>query len=696
MEEFVPHARRLLVRIFLVVVLGLLSMGCRDSGSTSLTEQDDPLLSEFQARNKSRLLRALIFRPSPGQIDVEGDQILEDKNRVMLLATALNMVPEFVEVAKWEEMEEALDAGAADLIATLRRPRREEPHLFSTPVRYAHLVVAVENDQASNLTEPKHLVGKQICMTTRASELFDPQRLQELAFQPLEISVLGGNQDYVDVLDRVGHNCQAAVVAKQQLQRYNTRYRELKLAFVLKRRIPLAWTVQKGNERLLDTINGQLFQQALSKHRQYQYVGSLKEIRKRKVLRVALLNNAMAYFIYRGQEVGFQYEIVELLAKRLGARLEIVVPKNPDQLNQFVLDGKADVALVTPSADKAIASGLAYSSALMRADQVLVQAIEQEALLNPAQLAQQTVYVRERSQYFKTLTHLGWVPGFRIKKAPKHLETEDLIDLVGRGTIPFTVSNSALLQVEMTYRNDIYGSLVLAEGIPLVFAVRAGSKHLMRRIEIFLQQDCQGGFFHNLKRKYFVANKRMAAVRSVALSNSGSISPYDSLVKRYGRKYGLDWRLVSAQIYQESRFDPKAKSWAGARGLMQVMPKTAAELGIVDLWDPEKNVQAGMQYLSSLLNRFDQSILPRQRIRFALAAYNAGFGHVQDARRLAKLSGLDPNRWFGQVEKAIILLEKPEYNKNTRYGYCRGSEPVQYVSRIQSKYDAYASLRSAD
>ena len=194
------------------------------------------------------------------------------------------------------------------------------------------------------------------------------------------------------------------------------------------------------------------------------------------------------------------------------------------------------------------------------------------------------------------------------------------------------------------------------------------------------------------KNKYF-KNKRHAkkAIASNA-SVTGQISPYDATIKKYASKYSLDWRLLSAQAFQESRFNPLAKSWVGARGLFQVMPATGAEMGFTKLENPDVGTHAGVKYMRRMVDRFDPSLPYRQRIRFALASYNAGYGHVMDARRLAAKRGWDPDRWFGNVEKAMILLEQPRYYRKARYGYCRGSEPVQYVSNIQLLYDNYVKL----
>ena len=131
----------------------------------------------------------------------------------------------------------------------------------------------------------------------------------------------------------------------------------------------------------------------------------------------------------------------------------------------------------------------------------------------------------------------------------------------------------------------------------------------------------------------------------------------------------------------------------GARGLFQVMPRTAAEMGFEsNLEDPEISTHAGVKYLRRLIDRFDAQLPLRQRIRFALASYNAGHGHLSDARRLAREMGWNPDRWFKNVERAMVLLEEPRYHRKARYGYCRGSEPVRYVSEIQLRYDNYVKL----
>jgi membrane-bound lytic murein transglycosylase F len=233
---------------------------------------------------------------------------------------------------------------------------------------------------------------------------------------------------------------------------------------------------------------------------------------------------------------------------------------------------------------------------------------------------------------------------------------------------------------------------VLKPQQPLVFAARTSNPMLLKAVNAFLEAQLKGLDFAMLKKRYVTANRAMEAVRTAESAQTGQLSPFDALFKTHASRTGLDWRLLASQAYQESRFDPKARSWAGAVGLFQLMPATAAELKVTRLEDPEQSIRAGADYLASLSSRVDSRADLQNRIRMALAAYNAGFGHLEDAQRLAKERGLDPTKWFNNVDKAFQLLERPAFYQRARHGYCRATEPVNYVSQIQQRYESYVKL----
>jgi len=224
--------------------------------------------------------------------------------------------------------------------------------------------------------------------------------------------------------------------------------------------------------------------------------------------------------------------------------------------------------------------------------------------------------------------------------------------------------------------------------------VRKRNPQLKQALDEFIKRIYKGEYYNVTYNKYF---KNRRSVQRLARGRvidalKGQISPYDKLVRKYSSRYGFDWRLITAQMYQESKFNPKAKSPVGARGLMQLMPRTAREMGVKNVSDPAHSIRGGIKYLDWLRDRFPAELPISERIWFTLAAYNAGAGHVNSARRLAGQLGHDPNRWFGHTEEAMLLLSQKEYAEHSRYGYVNGHEPVNYVRDIRQRFEAYVDL----
>jgi membrane-bound lytic murein transglycosylase F len=224
--------------------------------------------------------------------------------------------------------------------------------------------------------------------------------------------------------------------------------------------------------------------------------------------------------------------------------------------------------------------------------------------------------------------------------------------------------------------------------------VRKNSPKLLEAANEWLREEKKSLEYRLVYNKYFKnqkASSRRFASDYYSL-RSGKISAFDDILKEYASKADMDWRLLAALVYQESRFDPNAQSWMGAQGLMQVLPSTAQRFGIRNLRHPESNVKAGTAYLQ-FLNRFWAKEIPdsAQRIRFVLASYNAGLGHVADARRLADKYGRNPDRWKNNVDTFLLLKSDRQYYLDpvVRYGYCRGSEPYHYVRDILERYESY-------
>lgn len=223
--------------------------------------------------------------------------------------------------------------------------------------------------------------------------------------------------------------------------------------------------------------------------------------------------------------------------------------------------------------------------------------------------------------------------------------------------------------------------------------VRSNSSELAEAINRWWKDDTRQRFLAMENERHSKSQQRRVQTRPPMLSRQkGIISSYDDLFIRHASRIGWDWRLLAAQCYQESGFDPRAVSWAGAQGLMQIMPSTASRLGLSrsDVYSPEHNIDAAARYLVILDDAFSDIRSRQERINFVLAAYNGGAGHVRDAMALAQKNGHNPHRW-SEVDPYILRLSQPQYYRDpiVKYGYLRGSETSGYVRQIQSRWASY-------
>lgn len=428
---------------------------------------------------------------------------------------------------------------------------------------------------------------------------------------------------------------------------------------------------------------------ALTAHRDEPSTGDLADLKRRGSIRVLLRNNATSFFLYKGIQQGFDFEVVKAFAAKHQLRIDTVVPSDASQLIPWLLEGRGDVIAAGMSITPERAARVAFTKPYLTVDEVLVQPVGEAPVKSAEGLAGRTIHVRRTSSYRATLEPLAAQHGLTLVDAPEDIETEELIARVASGAVPLTVADSNIAATELAATKGAAATLVLKRGVPVAFATRPEAAALRTALDAFVAKETRT--VARLHKKYFARpTKNAPAQRDVRVT--GAISKWDPLIKKYATRYGIDWRLMAAQAYQESFFDEHAESWCGALGLFQVMPKTGRALGFRDVRPPEVSVHAGIKYMAQLIAGFEPELPFKQRVRFALASYNAGPHHVADARVLAKEMGLDANKWFGHVEKAMLRLEDPKVYRRMPHGFCRGSEPVKYVSDIQSRYDNWASV----
>lgn len=645
-------------------------------------------------------LRVLIEDDSEEFLPREGVSNRLDRRLAEEFAERQGLKLELIQLDDFDALIPALREGKADIIAadlTVTKARSEQV-AFTWPLRTVSEVVIGKKGADGLPRSVEELAGREIHV--RESSSF-AETLRGLGEKAPGLKIVGAPEHLhpEEIAWAVSRGERPLTVIDSHMLRavkaYNDQVEEL---FTLAEGRQIAWAVRQENPELKAALDTFLQERMMTSHATRRFTGDLQEIRKRKVLRVLTRNNPVTYFLHRGRQFGFDFELASLLAKDLGVRLEMVVPPSRDQLIPWLLEGRGDLIAAGMTATEERAKEVAFSRPYLFADEVLVQHASAEAIDAPEKLTGKKITVRASSSYRATLEALRQAHGpFEIIDAPEEVETEELIAQVANGEIDITVADSHLLQAELAWRDDVKGTLVLSGGSEetqkqIAFAMRPSNPELKAYVDGFVKKTYRGLEYNMAKRRYFENKRQIARAAEERSGRTGRISQYDPIIQKYATNYGFDWRLLAAQAYQESRFNPNATSWVGALGLFQVMPATGRSLGFTNLTDPDEGTHAGVKYMAKLVRDLDPKIPPKQRIRFALAAYNAGIGHLIDARRIARERGLDPNKWFGNVEKAMLELEKPAVYRKARFGYCRGSEPVKYVSNIQTLYGSYVGV----
>lgn len=662
----------------------------QSSSSTSATKYTGDL-AELNSRGKLRAivpLEPIEYMPRHGQHVTIAYDIARE------LAEALKLQPVLIEVGDFSTIMGKLLEGEGDVVvASLTiTPERQEQAAFSVPYMYVdeYLVTKTGGKLPRTVDD---LAGMEISVR-RSSSYY--QTLVNLRRQvpTLRIRTAPETRNIEALLDGVASGEYEATLSDSHLwHALSSYYDSLTTPLVLAKDRPIAVMMRPGDVELKTKVDEFLLARHFTRVRQREFSDDLPGLLDRGRLRMITRNNAMTYFIHRGLQVGYEYELMKKFASEHGLRLEIVIPKSHAELLSYLNEGKGDVVAaamtITPERQELVDFTRPYNEV----EEVVVVREDDDSIKTIRDLAGRTFHVRGSSSFYTTLKALqDSVEDIQIVKLPDDIETEEIMEGVESGLYDLTLVDSNLFDVERTYGLRLKDAFSI-KSTTLGWAVRKGNPALLASLNEYIRREKGGLYFNMMKKRYFENPRRIARAKdSLRVGISGQLSPYDDLAKKYAKRYNQDWRLITAQMYQESKFNPDAVSWVGARGLMQVMPRTGLQLGFENLADPDEGIHAGAKYMHQLIRRFDLEIPIQSRIHFALASYNVGYGHLLDARRLAREKGWDSNRWFGHVEQAMRLLSQPAYYERARYGYCRGGQPVHYVEKIQSLYDAYVEV----
>lgn len=426
------------------------------------------------------------------------------------------------------------------------------------------------------------------------------------------------------------------------------------------------------------------------------FLGDWDAIRPRGVLRALVVYSKTFYFVDRGTQKGVTYEMLKAFEDDINKKLHtkalkfnvVLVPVSREQLIPYLLQGRGDIAAagltITPDREKQVD----FSEPLWTdVSEVVVTSPGSPKVTSVADLSGKKVHVRKSSSYWEHLQDLN--KQFSLKGTPpvqlipisEELEDEDLLEMVNAGLLPIIVVDlfKARFWQQVFTKLNFEPPVAISSGDSIAWMLRKGSPQLKALVDDFVRTHKRGTEFGNILAQRYFKNAHYVH-EATADEEVAKFQQTVELFRKYAGKYNLDYLLMMAQGYQESRLDQAAKSSVGAVGMMQVMPETGKQMGVGDITQLEPNIHAGVKYLKFVEDTYfaDAPKDPLVKALFAFASYNAGPGRIQELRKEAQRRGYDPNLWFRNVEYVV--------------GDKVGQETVTYVSNIFKYYIAYQLL----
>ncbi len=421
--------------------------------------------------------------------------------------------------------------------------------------------------------------------------------------------------------------------------------------------------------------------------------GELLKRTEQDTLIIGTVYSSTSYFVFRDEPMGYQYEMAQNFARFIKKPYKTLVANSEAELAEMLKEGKIDIAAHNFFESLELKRKFRFVFTQNDNELVLAQNIGVRNISQVTELSGKTVHVIKNSVYHKRLETLNEETGGNIIIAivDDTLNHDDLIEMLASKKIEYTITNRKSAKLYKKHYK------LLDMNIPLSFKRKTG--WLIQKTDTFLASKINKWWDDANTRKiesvlyikYWERSPYFASQKLII--GKGSISPWDEYFRKYAVEINWDWRLLAAVAFNESGFDPDEISWAGASGIMQLMPRTAGNFGLdrTSILDPEKNIEAGVQYIKSLNLTFRKISDREERIKFILASYNSGPAHIFDAMKLAEKYGKNPNVWFDNVDIYLLKKSEPEFYRDpvVKYGKFRGKETVAYVINTLETYEKY-------
>ncbi len=616
------------------------------------------------------------------------------------LAKRLGLEPYWVTATTPEEALQMLEDGRADVVAanlTRTEERAERYDLSENIYRVREQLIAGKN--GPDISSVDKLKDVTIIALADSTYMETAKKLVEkIPNAKLEPLVLNVGEPLDRVFDKMKSRKDAVMILDSNIVEGFLSYRDdLKAGAMVSEEEDIVWAMRKGSSELRLRINNFLTKKLIKAP--VERTADWDAIKKSDIIRFLTYNGPTSYFMWKGELMGFDYDLAKAFAKKHDIELQLIAVPPEESLIEWLKKGRGDFAgasmTITPERK---AQGVAFTTPYFETAQQILSNKSKPEIKTLDDLNGRTVTLRPTTAFVETAKALQ-KKGIKLKIefTPPEVSYEAIMNMVASGEADMTIVDAHAAKVQSLLRDTLLAGPLVSDPLPQGWMVEEKNQALLKKLDAFLSEYVKSERYAKKVKTYFEPDRTATAKLLESVTPDGDLSPYDKLVKRSARKHEFDWRLIVAQMWQESSFNPKAESPVGAQGLLQVMPRTAEEVGYPPpLFDPKRGIEAGVKYLNWVRDRFDEDLTLENKLWFSLASYNAGIGHLYDAQRLAEELGLDPNVWFDNVEKAMLKLSEPRYFKKARYGYVRGAEPVHYVQNISNIYKAYTDLKPGD
>jgi len=644
---------------------------------------------------QDRDIRILQYQASQSETTTQVRNV--EKEMIEKFAAEANSTVEWIDVDERWQLVPALLNGAGDIIIGQGESiadGMEGQVKFTLPWSESRhqLLVRADTTQISSIND---LLSRQIALK-ESSPFWGMMENLAQAHRGMDLVLIPESLSKETIMQRVMTGQYDVTIEDSVfLDAYLPHHPKLSAVFDISNRDARAWAVHPQATELHAALNRFLNKNHLSIGITKVSLNDLPKMQERKTLRVITYQSPANYYFNNGNLYGFEYDLIKKFAESHRMKVEVILADSHQNMQELLLQGRGDIIAASLPASSIVHDRIHLSKPYNYSSPVIVSRESDHAILDIRGLEGRRISLSPESPYRNTLERIQQQGiDFEIADSDPGINTEATLYMVSMGMYDLTILGNHQLKSEFKRQSGVKAQFAIFEPEPHSWAVRATDSIFLSAVNDFIEKNYRSNFYNTLHAKYLdKPSKNESSGR--LLAHIKRLSPYDDIVQKHAEKYDFDWRLIVAQMYQESQFDPQAVSYAGAEGLMQIMPETAELLNTENLDNPATSISAGVKYLNMLRARFEDSLMLENRTWFSLASYNAGYNRVKRAREIAVDMGLDKNRWFGHVEKAMMVLARPYKKDGEVVRNCRCGQTVIYVRNIRTLYNNYVRLTQA-